>query len=51
MRLLGSIALSAVVSARDLRDEFKPDTNHVDAVCKAKGPGAYTYSPTSKRLI
>lgn len=45
MKLLQS-ALLAVVAARDLRDDFKPDKNYVDGVCKEKGPGTYTYSPT-----
>lgn len=46
MRLFGSIAIS-LAAARNIRDaDFKPDTDHVDAVCKEKGPGAYPYSPT-----
>jgi len=50
MRLLGSIALS-LAAARNIRDaDFKPDTDHVDGVCKEKGPGAYPYSPTSMYL-
>ena len=44
-------ALVALVAARDLRDDFKPDKNYVDSVCKEKGPGTYTYSPTGSNTV
>ena len=40
-----------MVAARHLRDDFKPDKNYVDGVCKEKGPGTYTYSPTGSNTL
>ena len=38
----------AFATARNVRENFIPDKIYVDEMCREKGPGAYTYSATSK---